>query len=279
MLSYPARMKLRRLLPVALWAVTLLPLFPMQAQQPVTAEIQTTPLTYQIDGKTYEGSLSRPAQLAGNAPGILVAHDWTGYGPFTRARAEDLAHLGYIALALDMYGQGVHAANPGEAGKLSAPFYQDPQLFRRRAQAALDELRRQPGVDPARLGAIGFCFGGTTVLELVRAGAPLAAVVTFHGGLKTSLPAPERTGQMNQELLILNGALDPLIPPADVAAFMTEMNHARIPYKLVEYPNTVHAYTNPEAGNDPAKPTAYNPQSAEAAFSEMRAFFNRRFAP
>jgi dienelactone hydrolase len=261
----------------AIFAMSLTPSPAARAEPAAAAEIQTAPLTYQIGGSTFEGSVSRPAKLSGSAPGILVAHDWTGYGPFTRARAEDLARQGYIALALDMYGQGIHAANPAEASKLSAPFYQDFTLFRTRAQAALEVLRQQPGVDPARLGAIGFCFGGTTVLELARAGAPLEGVVTFHGGLKTGLPAQPGVLKV-KELLILTGSLDPLVPPADVAGFMTEMNNVHVPYKLVAYPNTVHAFTNPEAGNDLTKPTAYNPVSAEAAFAEMRAFFGRIFA-
>jgi dienelactone hydrolase len=247
-----------------------------RAQQATPPAIQTTTLTYQIGGGTFEGSVSRPAQLSGSAPGVLVAHDWTGYGPFTKARAEDLARLGYIAFALDMYGKGVHASNPADAGKLSAPFYKDFTLFRTRSQAALDQLLKQPGVDPARIGAIGFCFGGTTVLELARSGAPLTCVVTFHGGLKTGLPAQPGIVKA-KELLILTGSLDPLVPPADVAGFMTEMNSVHIPYKLVAYPNTVHAFTNPEAGTDITKPTAYNPVSAEAAFAEMRAFFSRIF--
>ncbi len=248
-----------------------------QAEPAPAPAIETTTLTYQIGGSTFEGSVSRPAKSTGPAPGILVAHDWTGYGPFTRAKAEDLARLGYIAFALDMYGKGVHAANPAEAAKLSAPFYKDFTLFRTRAEAALEELRKQPGVDPERLGAIGFCFGGTTVLELARAGAPLTGVVTFHGGLKTGLPAQPGVIKA-KELLILTGSLDPLVPPADVAGFMTEMNDVHVPYKLVAYPNTVHAFTNPEAGNDLTKPTAYNAASAEAAFAEMRAFFERLFA-
>jgi dienelactone hydrolase len=261
----------------AIFAMSSSPVSTAQAGQGTPADIETTPLTYQIGGSTYEGCIARPAKLTGSAPGILVAHDWTGYGPFTRARAEDLARLGYIALALDMYGRGVHAANPAEAAKLSAPFYEDFSLFRTRAQAALEELRKQPGVDPGRLGAIGFCFGGTTVLELVRSGAPLTGAVTFHGGLKTGLPARPGVLQV-KELLILTGSLDPLVPPADVAGFMTEMNGVHIPYKLVAYPNTVHAFTNPEAGHDPGKPTAYNAASAEAAYAEMRAFFSRLFA-
>ena len=240
-------------------------------------EIQTEPLTYQVGDQTYEGSVSRPVKLDGKVPGVLVAHDWTGYGPFPRARAEDLAKLGYVALALDLYGQGVHAKNPEEAAKLSAPFYQDPSLFRTRARAALDELLKQPGVDPERVGAIGFCFGGATVLELARSGADVRGVVTFHGSLKTSQPA--RPGAVKaKELLILHGANDPLVPPAEVAAFKKEMDGAGVTYKLIAYPGAVHAFTNPEAGNDPSKPTAYNAAAAESAYGEMRAFFAGLFS-
>ncbi len=247
------------------------------AAAPAEPEIATEPITYQIGDQTYEGCVSRPVKLSGKVPGVLVAHDWTGFGPFVRARTEQLARLGYVALALDMYGQGVHAKNPEEAGKLAAPFYKDPALFRTRAQAALAALLKQPGVDPERIGAIGFCFGGTTVLELARAGADVRGVVTFHGGLKTGQPATVGAVKA-KELLILHGANDPLVPPADVAAFKKEMDDAKVPFKFIAYPGAVHAFTNPEAGNDPSKPTAYNAQAAESAYGEMRTFFERLFA-
>ncbi len=242
--------------------------------------IQTETITYQVGDKTFEGSVSQPAQLRadGSTPGVLVFHDWMGYGPFSRARAQDLAKLGYVALAVDMYGQGVHAKDREEAGKLAGAFYQDPSLFRLRAQAALAALLKQRSVDPKRVGAMGFCFGGTSALELARSGADVAAVVTFHGGLKTGLPA--KAGEIKtKEMLILHGSLDPTVPPVDVAGFMTEMNAAGVPYKLVAYPRAVHAFTNPEAGNDLSKPTAYTPAAAEAAYGEMREFFGRMFKP
>lgn len=261
-------------LPLALLLAFLsLPLLRLSAA-PAGPEIQTEPVIYKIGDATYEGCVSRPVKLVGKVPGVLVAHDWTGFGPFSRARAEQLARLGYVAFALDMYGQGVHAKNPDEAGKLSAPFYKDFSLFRTRAQAALAELLKQPGVDPERIGAIGFCFGGTTVLELARAGADVRAVVTFHGGLKTSQPAVAGAVKA-KELLILHGANDPLVPPADVTAFKKEMDDAKVTYKFIAYPGAVHAFTNPEAGNDPSKPTAYNAQAAESAYGEMREFFGR----
>ena len=258
-----------------LLAAALLPALSLSAA-PVDVPIETKPITYQIGNDTYEGCVSRPVKVEGKIPGVLVAHDWTGYGPFVKARAEQLAKLGYIAFALDMYGQGQHANNPDEAKKLSGAFYQDFSRFRVRSQAALAELLKQPGVDPDRIGAIGFCFGGATVLELARSGANVKGVVTFHGSLKTQNPAAPG-GVKAQEILVLHGSRDPLVPPADVAGFMNEMNAANVPFRLVAYPNAVHAFTNPEAGNDPTKPTAYNPAAATAAYGEMTAFFARIF--
>ena len=245
---------------------------------PADVPIETKTITYQIGGDTFEGCVSRPVKIDGKVPGVLVAHDWTGYGPFPKARAEQLAKLGYVALALDMYGQGIHAKSPEEAGKLAGAFYKDASLFRVRSQAALAELLKQPGVDPDRIGAIGFCFGGATVLELARSGANVRGVVTFHGSLKTGSPAVAGTVKA-REILVLHGSRDPLVPPADVAGFMTEMNTAKVPFRLVAYPDAVHAFTNPEAGDDSSKPTAYNAGAATAAYGEMEAFFAHLFTP
>ena len=262
-----------RRLPILLTALLIPFAMPAPAADP---QITTEPITYRIGDQSFEGCVSRPVQLNGKVPGVLVAHDWTGFGPFVQQRAEQLAKLGYVALALDMYGQSVHAKNPDEAGKLAAPFYKDPTLFRTRAQAALDTLLKQPGVDPERIGAIGFCFGGATVLELARAGGDVRAVVTFHGSLKTSRPAVP--GEVKaKDILVLHGGNDPLVPLADVEGFKQEMDAAKVPHKVIVYPGAVHAFTNPEAGNDPSKPTAYNAPATEAAYGEMRALFEQEF--
>jgi dienelactone hydrolase len=239
-------------------------------------DIETKTVTYQIGADAFEGCVSRPVKTSGLTPGVLVVHDWKGFGPFSRARAEQLAKLGYIAFAVDMYGKGIYAKNSDEAGKLAGPFYKDSSLFRARSQAALAELLKQPDVDAKRIGAIGFCFGGTTVLELARSGAQIEGVVSFHGGLKTSSEANAGTIKA-KELLVLHGSLDPTVPPADVANFMKEMNAAGVAYKLVAYPKTVHAFTSPDAGSDITKPVAYNPQVAEAAYEEMEELFARLF--
>ena len=270
-----------RILPRLLLAAVLpifLPAMSVIAAPDTVVETNTLyyQVTYQIGNDTFEGCVFRPAKVTGKVPGVLVAHDWTGYGPFVKARAEQLAEQGYIAFALDMYGKGVHANNPQEAQKLSGAFYQDASLFRVRSKAALDELLKQPDVDPARIGAIGFCFGGATVLELARSGANVEGVVTFHGSLATKDPA--KPGDIKaKEILVLHGSQDPMVKPEAVAGFMDEMNKVKEPFRLVAYPEAVHAFTNPEAGNDPGKGTAYNPQAAEAAYGEMTAFFTKLF--
>ena len=261
-----------------LLSAVLLPFFTTMSLPAASPDlpIETKTITYKIGNDTFEGSVSRPAKVSGKVPGVLVAHDWTGYGPFSKARAEQLARQGYIALALDMYGQGVHAKNPEEAQKLAGAFYQDGSLFRIRSQAALAELLKQPDVDSNRIGAIGFCFGGATVLELARSGANVAGVVTFHGSLSTKQPA--KPGDIKaKEILVLHGSQDPMVKPEAVAEFMDEMNQVKEPFRLVAYPDAVHAFTNPDAGTDTSKGVAYNQPVAEAAYGEMTAFFTKIF--
>ena len=238
-------------------------------------EVVTHP--YTVGETACEGYLVRPATKMARHPAVLVVHDWMGNGAFSREKAQYLARLGYIAFAIDMYGKGVRASDAAEAGKLAGRFYQSPGLFRERIFGALEELKKQSGVDPARIGAIGFCFGGTSVLELARSGADVRAVVSFHGGLKPL--AGEPPSAIKAKILILHGNLDPHVPPADVAACMTELNAAGGKYRLVRYPDAVHAFTNPAAGNDISKGAAYNAAVADAAFAEMEAFFRDVLAP
>lgn len=248
------------------------------AQQPdAEREIISQAFTYQIAGEEFEGYISRPAKLDGRAPGVLVVHDWTGSGEFTQARAMNLAQRGYVAFAIDLYGKGKRAKNSTEAAALATPLYKDRALMRARGQAALAELVKRDDVDPKRIGAMGFCFGGSAALELARSGAELRGVVSFHGGLTTPNPADAKN--VKASLLILHGTLDPLVPPADVAAFMTEMNACKIPYRLVAYPGAVHAFTNPDAGSDLSKGTAFNLEVAVAAYREMQRFFQLTLAP
>jgi dienelactone hydrolase len=240
------------------------------------AELKTAEVSYKHGDLELEGYLSYDDAVAGKRPGVLVAHEWYGCNAYARKRADDLAKLGYVAFALDMYGKGVVAKDQKEASEKASVFKKDRALMRARAMAGLDILRRQPNVDPERMGAIGYCFGGTTVLELARGGADLVGVVSFHGGLDT--PDPKDAKKIKGKILVLHGADDPFVPKEDVAAFEDEMKNAKVDYQLVKYPGAVHAFTNPTAGNDNGKGAAYNEDADKKSFQAMKEFFEKVFA-
>ncbi|HYF49861.1 MAG TPA: dienelactone hydrolase family protein [Planctomycetota bacterium] len=233
-------------------------------------EIESAAYEYKIGDEVYEGFIARPKE-AKDAPGVLVVHDWMGQGAFSNERATELAKLGYVAFAVDVYGKGKRGKTPQEAGALAKPFREDRKLYRDRMNAALAELLKQPGVNPKKVGAMGFCFGGTAVLELARSGADVAGVISFHGGLGS--PTPEDGKNIKAKVLVLHGNLDPHVPPDEVGKFMKEMNDAKVWYRFVGYPNSVHAFTNPAAGNDLSKGAAYNAEVAAQAYEEMKAFY------
>jgi dienelactone hydrolase len=243
------------------------------------AEITSGAYEYQIGGATYEGYIARPAVIAEGSmvPAVLVVHDWTGNGEFSQAKADQLAGLGYLAFAVDMYGKGIRATTAEEAPKLAGVLYGKPELFRERILAALEEVKKQKFADPDRIGAMGFCFGGTTVLELARSGADVKGVVSFHGGLKP-LGTPV-TNPIKAKVMILHGVRDPFVPPADVAACMAQLNDVGAWYQFVGYPEAVHSFTNPKAGNDPSKGAAYNAAAEKGAIAAMMSFFKGVLAP
>ena len=236
------------------------------------------PLAYTHDGVACQGQLAKPATLpAGGAPAVLVVHDWMGCGPFAKQRAEQLAAEGYVALALDMYGDGKVASGPDEARTLATAFYKDPVLMVARAKAGLDALRKVDGVDPRRVAAIGFCFGGSVCLQLARSGEDVAGVVSFHGGLKTAAPAATE-GAVKAKVLVLHGGADPYVPSSDVAAFMDEMNKVKATWRMETYGGAVHAFTNPAAGTDPSKGAAYDADADARSKKAQDAFFAELFA-
>ncbi len=238
------------------------------------AEVTGKPVPYRHGDVALEGYLARDDGGGGKRAGILIAHAWRGHSDFVRGVARDLAARGYVAFALDMYGEGVYAKDNQEAGRLAGRFKNDRSLMRERARAGLEVLKRQPDVDPARIVAIGFCFGGTVVLELARDGADLAGVVTFHGGLETPMPAEK--GAVKPALLILHGGDDPHVPPNEVLAFWQEMKDAGASYELVILSGAVHAFTDPGAGDDPSKGAAYDERAAKRAWTLAYDFFRRR---
>jgi dienelactone hydrolase len=228
------------------------------------------------EGKTVlEGYVVYDDAIQGKRPGVVVVHDWMGISPFTRERADQLAKMGYIALAADIYGRGVQPKDMKEASALATLYKGNRPLLRARGKAALDTLLAQPQTDPARVAAMGYCFGGTTALELARSGAPLIGVVTFHGGLDT--PTPQDAKNIKGKVLALHGADDPFVTPVQVAAFEKEMTDAHVDWQLVKYSGAVHAFAVPTAGNDNSKGAAYNERAARRAWKAMQDFFAEIF--
>jgi dienelactone hydrolase len=254
------------------WFLALLGTLAATAAQ---AAVKTEVIEYKHGDVVLEGYLAYDDAVSGKRPGVLVVHEWTGHNPYARKRAEQLAALGYVAFALDMYGKGVHATDPQEAAKLANIYKNDRKLMRARAAAGLDVLRKQPQTDTAHLAAIGYCFGGTTVLEMARGGADLAGVVSFHGGLAT--PTPEDAKNIKGKVLVQHGADDPFVPAPEVAAFEDEMRKAGVDWQLVKYGGAVHSFTNPDAGNDPAKGAAYNASADHRSWQTMKDFFAELF--
>ncbi len=237
----------------------------------VEAKVVTKTVEYKEQGTVMRGFLAFDEDLKGKRPGVLVVHEWWGLNDFARERAMKLAGLGYVALAADMYGGGTATTDRQEAAKLAGALLKNPELLRARAKAALAALAADPRVDPTRLAAIGFCFGGSTVLELAYSGADLAGVVSFHGGLPQ--PRPDDLKGIKAAILVLTGADDSHVPAADVTAFEQAMRQAGADWQLVFFGGAVHGFTNPGAGNNPATGVAYEPRAARRSWRYMQDFF------
>ncbi len=239
--------------------------------------IRTQTVDYLQGGAALEGYLAYDEQVTGPRPGVLVVHEWWGINEYIRKRTERLASLGYFAFAADIYGKGNRAATREEAMALAGKFRSgtDRSLMRARVNAGLDELKNNPLVDRTRVAAIGYCFGGTVVLELARSGADLTGVVCFHGGLAT--PNPDDAKNIMAKVLVLNGADDPSVKPEQVAAFEEEMRRAGVDWQLVSYGHAVHGFTNPDNGTDNTQGAAYNEKADSRSWAAMKNFFEEIF--
>lgn len=238
--------------------------------------MQTLDLDYAADGVTLRGYLACE-HGASPRPGVLVFHEGPGLGDFAMAKARQLASLGYVALAADMFGERRQARNLQEVATLVGALRAEPERLRARGLAALSTLAGLPQVDASRLAAIGFCFGGSVVLELARAGADLKSVVSFHGVLATKLPA--QVGQVRASVLVLTGAEDPLAPPDQVAAFEDEMRAAGVAdWQVVSYGNTLHGFTNPAADGSMMRTALYHAQSDRRSWAAMKSFLDETLA-
>ena len=239
------------------------------------AEVKTRSVEYRQGDTVLEGFLAYDTAGPAHKPGVLVIHEWTGLGPYVKNRAEQLARLGYVAFAADIYGKGVRPNTPKEAAAMATLYKTDRDLLRERVKAGLEELRRQENTDPGRIAAIGYCFGGTAVLELARSGADIKGIVSFHGGLDT--PNPQDAKNIRTKVLVLHGADDPFVTPEQVKSFEDEMRGGNVDWQLVKYSKAVHSFTNPESGNDNAKGAAYNAEADRRSWEEMKSFFNEIF--
>ncbi len=238
------------------------------------AAVKTEVVEYRHGDVVLEGYLAYDDAQPGKRPGVAVFHAWRGHDEYVRGRARQLAEQGYVAFAADMYGKGVRAKDHVEAGKLSGAFRADRELMRARAGASVERLRAHPRVDATRIAAIGYCFGGTAVLELARSGADLAAVVSFHGALDT--PHPEKS-KPKARILVCHGADDPHVPPERVAAFADEMRRAKADWELIQYGGAVHSFTEREAGSDPTKGVAYHERADRRSWESMLSLFEEAF--
>ncbi|QDV71571.1 Dienelactone hydrolase family protein [Rosistilla carotiformis] len=242
-----------------------------------TAEVQTKTVQYTDGDVTLEGFVAwDPEKAEANAPGVLVVHQWMGLTDYEKGRCKQLAELGYVAFAADIYGKGIRPDNRQDAAKQAGIYKNDRDLYRRRLNLGLDQLLKIESVSADKVAAIGYCFGGTGALELARSGAKIGGVVSFHGGLDSPTPADGKN--IGAKLLICHGADDPFVPAADIEAFKAELNAADVDWQMVYYSGAVHSFTQPMAGNDNSAGAAYNPRADKRSWNAMRVFFTELFA-
>ena len=240
--------------------------------------LKTESVSYSAGGVDMVGELAFDAGLDGERPGVLVVHEWWGCNAYVRKRAAMLAELGYTALAVDMYGQGKTADNPDQAGALMNEVLEDMGAGRARFDAALAQLQAHDSVDAGRIAAIGYCFGGGVVLHMARAGAPLAAVASFHGSLGlTKAPGPEL---INTRVVAYNGEDDSFVPAEDIELFKAQMQAARANWQLVQLPGALHGFSNPQAtanGEKYGLPLRYNELADQASWAHMQLVLKAAF--
>lgn len=233
-------------------------------------------VSYEQGGTTLEGFHVYDDAVSGKRPAILVIHQWTGLSENEKQRSRMLAELGYNVFAADIYGKGIRPKVP-EAGKEAGKYKSDRTLYRARMLAALDLLKADERSEAKKVAAIGYCFGGTGVLELARAGTDVAGVVSFHGGLDAAPGMNAVAGKIPAKVLVLHGAVDPYVPAEQLAAFQKEMTDAEADWQLVSYGDAVHAFTQKEAGNDPSKGAAYQEAADRRSWVAMQEFFKELF--
>lgn len=251
--------------------VTLFSTLALSAASTAEAKIKTESIEYKDGNTVLEGYFAYDDAAKGKRPAILVVHEWLGPGPYSRKRAEQLAELGYLAFAVDMYGKDTRPKTHEEAAKVSGMYRSDRKLMRARITAGLERLKQHPLAEASKIGAVGYCFGGTTALELARSGADVKAVATFHAGLDSPTPADGKN--IKGKIMVFHGADDGFVPAENVAAFQKELRDAKVDWQMVYFGGAVHSFTVAEAGNDPSKGMAYNAAADRRSWEAMKGFF------
>jgi dienelactone hydrolase len=243
--------------------------------RPVKAKagLKTKWIEYKHGNVVLKGYLAYNDGIKGKRPGVLVVPCFRGLKDFDQGRAEQLAKLGYIAFAIDMYG--VRPKDDQEAFALARIYGEDRPMMRSRATAGLEVLQKHKLTDAGHMAAIGYCFGGCVALELARSGADMAGIVGFHAGLDT--PNPDDGKNIKGKVLILHGAEDPFVPIKQVLAFQDEMRKANVDWQMVFYGGAVHGFSMPESGTDPSKPVAYDEKADKRSWAAMKSFFTEIF--
>jgi dienelactone hydrolase len=237
----------------------------------LSAELQSKKLTYKVGDKAHIGYLAWDDAKTGARPGVLVVHEWWGLNDYARGRADQLAKLGYVAFCADMYGDGKVAEHPEDAAKFAGAVRKNVDDWRKRAVAALDVLKAQPQCDKSKLGAIGYCFGGSTCLTLAYTGADLKAVATFHAALPT--PSEEDAKRIKATILVNHGADDKFIPDEAIKAFKSRLDAAKLNYEFISYPGAVHSFTVAGVDKHGNPGMKYDKEADEKSWAAMKKLF------
>ncbi len=256
------------------WLLSLFLLLPIAAQAAVVGKT----VEYVADGVKMKGYMAYDDAIKGKRPGVLVVHEWWGLNDYAKKRANMLAEAGYMALAMDMYGDGKTVDHPKDAGELSGSVIKNPALSRARFDAARKFLDVQPLVKRGQIAALGYCFGGAVVLNMARAGEPLKGVASFHGMLMTDTPA--KPGAVKAKVRVFTGEADPMVPPAHIEAFKNEMTNAKADWQLVSYPGVKHSFTNPGAdafGEKFGLPLKYDAHADQSSWAHTLDFLKSVF--
>ena len=242
------------------------------------AAIKSQKVVYKVGAKEFTGYLAFDDSISGKRPGVIVVHEWWGHDAYARKRADMLAAQGYTALALDMYGTGVLAEHPKDAGTFAKEASKNPDVKKARFLAALDELKKHGTVDASKTAAIGYCFGGSVVLDMARAGIDLDGVVSFHSSLGLSIKP--RLGGVKAKVRVFHGGGDKFVKKKTLDNFLAEMEATGADFKFVSYPGVAHSFTNPEAtarGKKFKLPLAYNAEADTDSWSQTMDFFKLIF--